>query len=271
MDKTKRGERLAVLSRILSTNPRKQYPFSYFCDLFSAAKSSISEDVALVGEALSRYGLGELHTVTGAAGGVYYKPQIPAEEAKQFVQTLCEELNKPQRILQGGYLYMSDLLSDPLITRKMGEILAGAYDGCPIDFVLTMETKGIPVAFMAADALNVPLVIARRSSKVYEGSAVNISYPNGKGGIENMSLARRAVKEGQHALIVDDFIRDGGTARGMLALMEEFSVTVEGMAFVLAQESARRSAEWKQTPLMIFSGGVEDEPFVVKPAPWLLE
>ena len=54
-----------------------------------------------------------------------------------------------------------------------------------------METKGIPAALMAAQALGVPLVIARRSSKVYEGSAVNINYVSGSSAhIETMSLSR---------------------------------------------------------------------------------
>ena len=73
-------------------------------------------------------------------------------------------------------------------------------------------------ALMAAQALNVPLIIARRTTKVYEGSAVNISYVSGNGSIETMSLSRRAVKEGSRALIVDDFLRGGGTAGGMVAL-----------------------------------------------------
>lgn len=75
----------------------------------------------------------------------------------------------------------------PDITRKMGTIIAGEfYDAAP-DFVLTMETKGIPVALMTAQSMDVPLVIARRSSKVYEGSAVNINYASGSAGhIETM-------------------------------------------------------------------------------------
>lgn len=93
-----------------------------------------------------------------------------------------------------------------------------------------METKGIPVALMTAHALGIPLVIARRSSKVYEGSAVNINYVSGSSGhIETMSLSRRAVQEGQRALIIDDFIKAGGTAKGMIDLMHEFNVTVVGL------------------------------------------
>ena len=42
----------------------------------------------------------------------------------------------------------------------MGEILATEVVAGQPDFVLTMETKGIPVAFATANALGVPLVIA---------------------------------------------------------------------------------------------------------------
>lgn len=84
------------------------------------------------------------------------------------------------------------------------------------DFVLTVETKGIPFALMVARALGVQLVIARRDHKAFEGSVVTINYISGSGGeMKTMSLAKRAVRPGQKALIVDDFTKDGGTVRGM--------------------------------------------------------
>ena len=63
---------------------------------------------------------------------------------------------------------------------------------------------------------------------------MNINYVSGSGSIETMSLSRRAVKENQKALIVDDFLKGGGTAGGMVELMREFNVQVIGMAFVMA-------------------------------------
>jgi purine operon repressor len=98
-----------------------------------------------------------------------------------------------------------------------------------------METKGIPLALMTARALNVPLVVARRDSKAYEGSAVKISYISGEGDrIETMALARRAVKEGQRALIIDDFVKGGGTLQGMVDMMAEFKATVVGIGVMIS-------------------------------------
>ena len=85
-----------------------------------------------------------------------------------------------------------------------------------------------------------------------------------------MSLSRRAVKENQRALIVDDFLRGGGTARGMVELMREFSVSVAGMAFVMATvspEKKRISGEKALMTLEIIAG--EPAKAVVRPAEWL--
>ena len=154
----------------------------------------------------------------------------------------------------------------------MDEIVATEYYATEPDFVLTMETKGIPVAFATANALGVPLIIARHSSRVYEGSAVNINYVSGSGSIETMSLSRRAIRENQRALIVDDFLKGGGTARGMVELMREFNVSVTGMAFVMATavpEKKRVSGEKALMTLEIAPG--EPARAVVKPAAWLRE
>ena len=136
-----------------------------------------------------------------------------------------------------------------------------------------METKGIPVALTTASALGVPLVIARHSSKVYEGSAVNINYVSGSSGsIQTMSLSRRAVQEGQNCLIVDDFLKGGGTAKGMEDLMREFNVGVVGKAFVMETASPvhKRISDEKSLMVLDISHLDDDtEAACVTPAPWL--
>lgn len=271
MERIRRNERMAALTRLLTTSPNQIYTLSHFCEMFGAAKSTLSEDIDILRDVFKTFGLGRLDTVTGAAGGVRFRPCMPREEAKAFLSGLCEELQTPARLLPGGFLYLSDILSMPEIVRKMGVIIAGEfYDAAP-DFVLTMETKGIPVALMAAQSLGVPLVIARRASKVYEGSAVNISYVSGSSGhIETMSLSRRAVKEGQRTLIVDDFLKAGGTAKGMIDLMGEFNVEVVGTAFVMATQKPEVKRIQGEKALMVMDvDGDNADTLCVHPAEWL--
>ena len=269
MDKFKRNERLAVMTQVLTANPNRIFTLSHFCEMFGAAKSTVSEDVAILAETMKQFQLGSVETVTGAAGGMRYRPMTQEGEGRRFMENICEMMRAPSRVLPGGYLYFSDILSDPELVTGMGRLFAAEYYDTSVDFVLTMETKGIPVALMTASALHVPLIIARHSSKVYEGSAVNINYVSGKGVIETMSLSRRAVREGSTALIVDDFMRGGGTARGMIELMKEFSVSVAGICFVLALENPKhRSIEGEKT-LMLISDIREGEPLSIRPADWI--
>ena len=270
MEKTKRNDRMAAMAQVLTSSPNRIFTLSRFCDMFGAAKSTISEDAALLSAALTEFKLGSLETVTGAAGGILYKPNWGSKVARPFIENICGQLCARDRVLPGGYLYFSDILSNPELVTGMGNILAREYYGADVDFVLTMETKGIPVALMTASALNVPLIIARRSTKVYEGSAVNISYVSGRGGIETMSLSRRAVRQGQRALIVDDFMRCGGTAKGMLSLMEEFLVEVAGLCFVLSLENPPTRYVADAKSLMLLSFAPDGENAVVRPAEWLL-
>ncbi|MEG2701750.1 MAG: pur operon repressor, partial [Clostridia bacterium] len=241
-------------------------------DLFGAAKSTLSEYIYILRGVFESFVLGKVETVTGAAGGVRYRACMPAQEACQFLTEVCKELCAPSRVLPGGFLYLSDILSLHNLVSKMGMIIAGEFYAAEPDFVLTMETKGIPVALMTAQAMGVPLVIARRSSKVYEGSAVNINYVSGSSGhIETMSLSRRAVQEGQRALIVDDFLKAGGTAKGMVDLMGEFNVEVVGTAFVMATARPASKCVQGEKALMVMNvNGDDPESLSVCPADWLL-
>ena len=270
MDRIRRNERLAAMTRILVESPNKIFTLGTFCDMFGAAKSTLSEDIDILRGVFSQFGLGQLDTVTGAAGGVRYRAILPPEAAYQAVKDLAAKLNVPGRVLPGGFVYMADILAQPEIVERMGTIIASHFYRTEPDVVLTMETKGIPVALMTAQALRVPLIIARRATKVYEGSAVNISYVSGSGGIETMSLSRRAVQEGSRALIVDDFMRGGGTAAGMVSLMKEFNVTVAGICFVLGMETPPSRQIEGEKCLMLLSDLKQGEPYTVRPADWIV-
>ena len=85
--------------------------------------------------------------------------------------------------------------------------------------------------------------------------------------IETMSLSRRAISEGQRALIVDDFLKGGGTAKGMIELMAEFNVEVVGTAFVLSTENPNQRCIHDEKALMTMN--VTDDPASLtgRPAP----
>ncbi|SEU31516.1 pur operon repressor [Paenibacillus sp. NFR01] len=243
MKKLKRSQRLVDMTQFLLEKPHALLPLSTFADRYGSAKSSISEDLAIIKEVFEGEGMGELQTLAGAAGGVRYIPRMPVEMALDFIQGLCTQLEQSERILPGGYLYMSDLLGLPSLMEQAGKIIATAFYGKEIDVVMTVETKGIPLAYATAAQLGLPVVLVRRDHQVTEGSAVSINYVSGSHkSIHTMSLSRRALKEKSRVLIVDDFMKAGGTVRGMVDLLGEFNAEVAGVG-VLVESGAVDNGE----------------------------
>ena len=76
-----------------------------------------------------------------------------------------------------------------------------------------------------------PRFIVRRDLKITEGSTVSVNYVSGSSGdrIEKMFLSKRSVKTGSRVLIVDDFLKGGGTITGMISLLSEFDSELAGV------------------------------------------
>ncbi|MCM3768413.1 pur operon repressor [Neobacillus niacini] len=235
--KFRRSERLIDMTSYLLDHPRQLVPLTFFADRYDSAKSSISEDLAIVKETFEQRGIGTLQTVPGAAGGVKFFVNVSKEKAEPFVNELCELIADSERLLPGGYLYLTDILGSPQIVQKAGRIIASAYADAKIDVVMTIATKGITLAYAVASQLNVPVVVVRRDSKVTEGPTVSINYVSGSAKrIQTMVLSKRSMKQGAKVLIVDDFMKAGGTVIGMISMLEEFNAEVAGIAVLVEAE-----------------------------------
>ncbi len=237
--KFRRSERLIDMTNYLLEHPRQLVSLTFFSERYGSAKSSISEDLAIIKETFEQRNIGTLQTVAGAAGGVRFLVKVADEEAKPIITELCHLIANPDRLLPGGYLYMTDILGDPSIVRQVGRLFASAYVDANIDVVMTVETKGISIAYAVASYLNVPVVIVRKDSKVTEGSTVSINYVSGSTKrIQTMLLSKRSLAEGSKVLIVDDFMKAGGTINGMVSMLEEFKAHVAGIAVLVEAEKA---------------------------------
>ncbi|MFX3624209.1 MAG: pur operon repressor [Ectobacillus sp.] len=232
--KIRRSTRLVDMTYYLLQNPRRLVSLTFFADRYKSAKSSISEDLVIIKQTFEQQGVGTLQTIPGAAGGVKYIPYMSHEEADELIAELIRNLSDSNRLLPGGYLYMTDLLSNPRFINGAGRLLASLFAQKEIDVVMTVATKGIPLAYAAANYLDVPVVIARKDSKVTEGPTVSINYVSGSSKrIQTMTLAKKSLKEGANVLIVDDFMKAGGTIQGMISMLEEFKANVVGIGVLV--------------------------------------
>lgn len=73
MKKLKRSARLVEMTQYLLSRPHTLIPLTTFAERYGAAKSSISEDLAIIKEVFEDEGMGDLQTLAGAArrGEVY--------------------------------------------------------------------------------------------------------------------------------------------------------------------------------------------------------
>lgn len=257
--KFKRSERVSRIMKILLEHPNEILTLSYFSERLNAAKSSISEDMVIIKNALEKSKEGKIKTVAGAAGGVKYIPGASPIYTRRILEEITEKLKDPGRIISGGFLYMPDIMYSTRLVEGVANIFTAKFQSMDVDYVVTVETKGIPLAFMTARALNKPLVIIRRESKVTDGSTVSINYISGSTGkIERMSLSRRAMKPKAKVIIIDDFMKGGGTAKGMQDMMKEFEAEVLGVGVLIETTTPATKKVRDYIPLLILEDVVEE-------------
>ena len=131
--------------------------------------------------------------------------------------------------------------SEMCIRDRVGRLIATIYMHEELDAIVTIATKGISLANAVANVLNLPVVVIRKDNKVTEGSTVSINYVSGSTRkIETMVLSKRTLKEHSNVLIVDDFMRAGGSINGVMNLMNEFKAHVKGVSVLVESKEVKQ-------------------------------
>ncbi len=255
---TKRTDRIGIMIKMLTDNPCRMLSLSSFSEMFSVAKSSVSEDIVHIKGLFKAFNIGEIDTVVGAGGGVRFIPHSSHESDIIFLEELCNELADESRLMTGGFLSYSDLLFRPDIAKKLGYMLAENFMDKAPDVVLTMETMGIPIALMTAEALGCQLVTARKQPKLTDGPIITISYASESGRkLDSMSITKRSIRKGQKVLIIDDFMRSGGTIRGMQSLITELEAEHVGTGILISSAVPEKKVIDNYTPLLTLDAADE--------------
>lgn len=261
--KRKKTERIAGMVRILSENPNQLYTLTYFSELFSCAKSTLSEDIMLIKTVFEEMELGSIMSYQGASGGVKYIPSFTEAQLHREKENFVNILSDTGRILPGHYLYVADIVSDPQHAFTIAKIIATMVDYSDADYLVTLEAKGIPLGFMAARLMNIPLCIIRKNIMITEGSSISISSKvSATGLLQTLSLPQRSIEKGKKVIIVDDFINDGHSMASMEKLVKEFNAEViEKICFIdVLSEKEKLIKNYRS----ILSLKLDDNDFYVK-------
>lgn len=267
MEKFSRNQRISIITKLLTENPNKIFNLNIFVEMFSSAKSTISEDLFIIRDTLEKTELGRIETISGASGGVKYKYGISKNEMRSFASNLCAYLKDSSRIIPGNYLYMTDIMCNPEILQKAGLILACQFVEESPDYVITVETKGIPLAYEVARLLGVQLVVVRHENKVTEGSTVSINYVSGSSKrIKNMIVSKKAIKPSSKCVFIDDFMKAGGTAMGIMNLVKEFDSDLIGIGVLVDNIQSQKKLVQNSISIVEFDGIDEENNIKLSPS-----
>ncbi len=84
-----------------------------------------------------------------------------------------------------------------------------------------------------------------------------------------MTLPLRAIPQGARVLFVDDFLRGGGTARGVYDLMREFQAEVAGIGVLIETEQPADKMLDRYLALITYHGVGADGAGLVSPSRWI--
>ena len=266
-DKFSRNQRVIGITKVLTENPNKIITLNLFTEKFNAAKSTISEDIVIVREVLETLSMGRIETVSGAAGGIRFINEKSKGDREQFLEDLCEALRQKSRVVPGNFLYITDIAYNPSIIQNAAIILASEFKDMNIDYVVTIETKGIPLGYEVAKQLGVQLVTVRHDTKYTEGTTVSINYASGSSNrLQTMTLSTKSMKRNSRCVFVDDFMRGGGTAKGIKELLSEFDSELLGSGFLIDNIEVKEKLVDDYVSLVNFYGIGEDGVAIVSPS-----
>lgn len=131
------------------------------------------------------------------------------------------------------------LFSDTELTIACAEELAKRVPEC--DYILTAESKGIPLAYEMSRQLQVPYIVARKSVKAYMTDVLSITVKSiTTATVQTLYLDGEKAKwmQGKRILIVDDVVSTGESVRAMQQLIQTAGGKFVGIAAPLAEGDA---------------------------------
>ena len=151
-----------------------------------------------------------------------------------------EERIKAQGIVRAGNVLKVDAFlnqqCDVALYDRMGAAWAEHFQGKPINKILTIEASGIGMACVAARHFgNVPVVFAKKTQSInLDGDQyVTTVYSYTKQKTYPIIVSKRFLNEGDHVLIIDDFLANGKALRGLIELCDTAGAVVDGIGIAV--------------------------------------
>ncbi len=154
------------------------------------------------------------------------------------MELLKNRILKDGIVRDGSILKVDAFLNhqiDPFLLGEIAKEFKARFATCKVDKILTVEASGIAIATACAMVFGAPAVFAKKTqSKNLDGeiySAPVHSYTHGRD--YTVMVSKRFLSEGEHVLVVDDFLAMGAAAGGLLAILQQAGAICSGVGVVI--------------------------------------
>lgn len=151
---------------------------------------------------------------------------------------LEERIIKDGIVKEGNVLKVDSFLNHQLdikLLDEMGVEYKKRFEGYKIDKILTIEASGIAIASIVARHFDVPVVFAKKSKSVnIDGDVFVAEVESFTHKCKNqVVVSKKFLHEGEHILIIDDFLANGCALQGLISIVAEAGATVEGIGIAI--------------------------------------
>ncbi len=167
------------------------------------------------------------------------------------MQLLEERILTDGNILGENILKVDNFLTHQVDYRLMKaigkEVFAQKYAEAGITKVVTIEASGIAPAVYAAEAMDVPMIFAKKHKNITmtEGILTAEVYSFTKQVTSTVSIAGKFLSKEDKVLIIDDFLANGQAAKGLIEIIGQAGAQVVGVGIVIEKsfQDGRRLIE----------------------------
>ena len=156
------------------------------------------------------------------------------------MELLKQRILRDGRVLNENVLLVDSFLNhqvDVHLMKACGEEFARRFADAAIDRVATIESSGIAPAAMTALAMNLPMVIMKKSvSSILKDNIIQTEvFSFTKNAPYLLTLKTDFITPGDRVLVIDDFLANGEAAFGGIQLLERAGAKVIGLGAVIAK------------------------------------
>lgn len=124
---------------------------------------------------------------------------------------------------------------DYRLMKEIGRVFADQYADLGITKVVTIEASGIAPAVYTAEALEVPMIFAKKHKNITmtEGILTAEVYSFTKQVTSTVSIAGGLLSKEDRVLIIDDFLANGKAAKGLIDIIQQAGAKAVGIGIVI--------------------------------------